>query len=89
MAAELLVVLAAVGVAYGLYRFRRSSARSLFTFIRDARAVIGGVIGVVVAVVLIGSGYLPYMLIGGALVVYGTLYLLFEDPHERLLEVVG
>jgi uncharacterized membrane protein len=89
MPAEFIVVLAAVGVAYALYRFRRDTAVSVFTTVRDARAVLSAVVGIIVALVLIGSGYLPYMILGALLIAYGVLYLLVEDPHERVLEVIG
>jgi uncharacterized membrane protein len=89
MAAEFIVVLAAVGVAYGLYRLRRETAVSLFTTVRDARAVLSAVVGLIVALVLIGSGYLPYMFIGAVLIGYAVLYILVEDPLERVLGVLG
>jgi hypothetical protein len=88
MAAELLVIGLAIGVGYGLFRLDPALARTAYERIKAARRVVFGLVAALTALVLIASGYLPYMAIGGFVIAYGTLVVLFEEPHEAVLEVV-
>lgn len=84
MAAEIVVIGLAVVVSYLLYRFRQDSTESLFKRIQTLRTIIFGTAALIVALYLVSSGYLPYMIIGGIAVAYGVLWILFEEPHDEI-----
>lgn len=81
-----LVIILAVGVGLGYYRLDPAGARRAYEVIKGARRLIFGLVAVVTALVLIGSGYLPYMLFGAFVIAYGTLVIVFEEPHQEVLD---
>lgn len=86
MAAELVIILAAVAAAIALVMADKETTERWFRRIAAARAVIFGVLSVIVALFLVGSGSPMLMLLGFAALVYGVLWIVFESPHDAVLD---
>lgn len=88
MPAELLVAGLAVLVGFGLlYKYPDATVR-WFNRIRAARAVLFGLFSLAVAAVFISSGSLLLMLVGGAMLVYGVIWVAVDDVSEMVREAV-
>lgn len=88
MPAELFAIAAAVIGALALIRFFPEETRRWFKRIRKARMVVFGIFGVLVALAFISSGSPLLMLVGGLMLLYGVLWLIFDDVLDSVLELL-
>lgn len=57
--------------------------------ITTTKEIVIGIGGFAVSVVLIGSGNLYFVALGGASLIYGVLWLVFDRPHEAVKSYVN
>lgn len=89
MAATTLLVLAVVAVTVGIYWLFPDAVARTFRRAQQARQLIFGIIAVITALVLLGSGSPVLMLIGALGIAYGVIWLLVDDPLDSLTDVIG
>lgn len=85
----LLAAAVAFGLALALVKIHPEPTKKWFRRIMRFRAIIGAIVGVVVALLLIGTGSTFLVLAGFIGLVYASLYLLFEEPHGAVLSWIG
>ena len=81
-----LAVLAVFGVAY--WRLPRRTRR-FFNTVATIRQLVWSVFLLAFAFVAISAGTVGFALVGGAILGYAGLYILYEEPLEPLFEVLG
>lgn len=82
MAVEIAIVLFGVAIAIGAVWIAPDTTESLFTSAMRIRRVLFTIVGVVIALVFIGTGDPVYVAIGLIGVVYATLYFYLGDPLD-------
>lgn len=89
MATELALVLAVViAVGYALARWFPETTQRWFNRARTARSLLFGAAAIVIAIVLVSSGSVLLVLVGGLMLLYGVLWVLFDRPAQSLMEEV-
>ncbi|NLV14358.1 hypothetical protein [Haloarcula argentinensis] len=88
MTATLLVIALVVVAALVLLRFFPETTKRWFNRVRTARMVVFGIFGLLVALAFISSGSPLLMFVGGLMLLYGVLWILFDDVTDTILEVI-
>ncbi|RLM32624.1 hypothetical protein [Haloarcula sp. Atlit-120R] len=88
MTATLLVIAMVVVAALVLIRFFPETTKLWFNRIRTARMLVFGIGGLIFALAFISSGSPLLMFVGGLMLLYGVLWILFDDVTDTILEAI-
>lgn len=85
MAAELFALVVAIGVAGVLVWTKPRTTKRWYQRLTAMKNAIVGVLSVVVALFLISTGVPTLILIGFASLVFGVLWIVFDEPHKEYI----
>lgn len=85
MAAELFALVAAVVVAGVLVWTKPETTKRWYQSLTKMKNAIVGVLSVIVALFLISTGVPTLILLGFASLVFGVLWIVFDEPHKEYL----
>jgi len=88
MTAAAITIATVALVGLGLVWFFPEETRRWFNRAQQARALVFGLFSLAVALVFVASGSPMLMLIGGAMLLYGVLWLLLDDATGEIREVL-
>lgn len=87
MAGEILIPVLALLVGYLTYRLRPDAVRGAYMLISGARALVFGIIGILIALSFIWSGVWSLVLLGSLILVVTAWAVIIRRPDESVAKM--